>query len=160
MIRRMEARISSIDGSPGARGWLMAHPSQPGKNRADKNSINTRLAWNSELKNEAALTTEFRERRHGRVEIGSMGDSLGPFDEDRGPADTFLQHHRHEAAAIGELIEQRLRDLLHRTLDQDQVIGGVVRPALGQWAADLGYIADGELGKLILGPGTERRIAF
>src|SRR5215475_5858674 len=107
-------RISSIDGSPGARGWLMAHPSQPGKSWADKNSINTRLAWNSELKNEAALVPELRERRHRRVEIGSMGDGLVPLDEDRGPADPLLQHHRHEAAATGELIEQRLGDLLHR----------------------------------------------
>jgi hypothetical protein len=35
MIRRMEARISSIVGSGGAGfagawGWLMAHPSKPG----------------------------------------------------------------------------------------------------------------------------------
>ena len=34
MIRRMEARMSSIDGSPGAGGWLMARPSHPGIIRA------------------------------------------------------------------------------------------------------------------------------
>src|SRR5690606_31802329 len=95
--------------------------------------------------NEARLFREPGQNRRRRVEHRPSGEAPPARLEQGRLADAALgPHDRHETATVSELLAERARDLLDPALDDDDVVGSLLRISLGERPLDYDRIVHPE----------------
>src|SRR5690606_9367346 len=73
-------------------------------------------------KYKASLKLEARQRMNRGVEVGSPGHNATFLDEEMRTRGISATDDRHESPPLTQLVEKRIRDIFHASLQNDQVI--------------------------------------